>query len=125
MNANERAVWEDAEGTISARAPPKNGGYFIVTVQFCKEILDDYCEGAIRDGVPCRVTFRKSPKGWTEYRTYITGAENVAREIRLTSPYRRHPTKKKQAEEFEKQLLKPRIRKDRRICAAKRELGLV
>jgi hypothetical protein len=78
MNASERAVWEDAEGTISARAPPKNGGYFILTVRFSKEILDDYCEGARMDGVPRVVTSRTSPKGWTEYRTYITGAENVA-----------------------------------------------
>ena len=98
MSACERAVWEDAEGHIQATPTHR----MIRTVQNVPEPIQDYCDGAIADGVRCRVnTLLRKPtptrrESWIEYRAEITGLVDIAKEIKLTEHYRRHPQKIKQ-----------------------------
>ncbi|MDE1854381.1 MAG: hypothetical protein KGI38_11640 [Thaumarchaeota archaeon] len=96
MKANERAVWEDAEGSLrvpktvsEARSP------LLRTSQMEKGILWDYQLGAFRDGVKCSVYVRnahkssKTPRAYTFYETTIQGIAHIALELKLTAPYRR------------------------------------
>ena len=57
MNARDRALWEDAEGSLFV---PKNLGKterrpVLLTSQLDKDIQLDYCAGARKDGVKCYV----------------------------------------------------------------------
>jgi len=90
MTACERGVWIDTEGHIETT--PK-GVYRIDIWQEDKEALEDYCAGAINDSVPCIV----DPKA---YRVRITGASNVAKEIKLTEQCIRTARKRAQIQRF-------------------------
>jgi len=100
MNACERGNWIDTEGNISLVPTP-----VIVITQKDFQALQDYCEGAKRDSIPCRV--KRDPRVGA-YRAFITGAHNVAKEITLTQPYIRTQEKKRQIERLRRYLAQPR-----------------
>lgn len=58
MEAAERAVWIDTEGSLSLA----HHTWEISISQSEKEPLEDYCKGARKDGVKCSVTRTTRPK---------------------------------------------------------------
>ena len=124
MNAQERALWEDAEGSFSTR------GYAIKMSQKFIEPLLDYCEGARRDGLTSRI-YRREPKKTEKtpnpspyYEASVSGAEDVAKEIALTEGLHRHPGRIEQIERVKEELKKtksrhPAIRHAREILGLK------
>ncbi len=101
MSAAERAIWEDAEGNFGRSG---YGGYSIRSSQRLREPLDDYYAGAIRDGVNCKVQLIRPKKAPRFYIAIIMGAKDVARKIKLTAPWRRHPEKVRQIRQLEERL---------------------
>jgi hypothetical protein len=93
MNARERAVWEDAEGSLFVPNEDKRRGPHLKTSQMERGILLDYQEGTTRDGVVCYFYTRnvkvseKTPRAYTSYETQIGGMANIALELRLTDRY--------------------------------------
>jgi hypothetical protein len=110
MSAQERALWEDAEGSYSVH------GYGVKTSQKFIEPLIDYCEGARRDGIRSAIAKRepkrteKMPNPAPYYEAYITGAAHVAREILLTERWHRHPGRIRQIEKVKEELKKAKPR---------------
>jgi len=83
MDAKERAVSEDAEGSLSVPGERLNKSPRLRTTQMEREILLDYCAGAEKDGVRCRVyasvvrKTAKTPRSLTFRYTAITGVTNI------------------------------------------------
>jgi len=105
MTACERGNWIDTEGHIETRPPPLKRGvqYEIVITSMEKEPLEDYCAGATKDSVPCRVfpeRMRPPPYEYYKYYARITGAPNVAKEIMLTKNCIRTRKKHQQIQKF-------------------------
>jgi hypothetical protein len=79
MDAKERALWEDAEGSLFV--PEKLGKTerrpVMLTSQLDRDIQLDYCVGARKDGVKCYVVkavvkkTEKTPRAFTFYITQI------------------------------------------------------
>jgi len=104
MTPCERGNWIDTEGTIQSN----HQGIFMISVaQAEKQALEDYCRGAVKDGVRCKVIPLRPPPS-PMWLARVTGAENVAREISLTLPYIRTEKKLRQIQQFVKNLEKPR-----------------
>jgi hypothetical protein len=129
MDAKERAVWEDAEGSLSIPGKGLNKSPRLRTTQMEREILLDYCAGAEKDGVRCRVytsvvrKTAKTPRALTFYYTAITGVANIGLELQLTAPYRRSAKLAKQIRRFKAFLGLKRKRIQRSVAKA-RELSL-
>lgn len=130
MNARDRAVWEDAEGSLSVPkdledwSPPR-----LQTSQMERGILADYREGALQDGVGCFLRVNnvrktaKTPRPYTFYQTYIGGLANIALELRLTAPYRRSVKMASQILKFKAYLALQRKETQRSVLIA-RELSV-
>jgi len=97
MTRCERGSWIDTEGYI------RDSPAMIEVTQKHREPLEDYCEGAKLDGVPCRI--RKRADAWT---AYITGIENIAREIANTQSYIRTRTRRRQIFRFKRHIVRSR-----------------
>jgi hypothetical protein len=82
MNTCERGFWIDADGTIYT----KHGKYEIAVPQLREdmEVLEDYCEGARKDGITKCEIIHSLPKQPHMSRLRIRRVEDVAREISLT-----------------------------------------
>jgi len=91
----------------------------ISVVQVEREVLDDYCSGAEKDGVRCRVKPRH--RG---YVAEVEGALNVAKEFRLTQDCIRTRKKLHQIEKVIQSLQEPRERLNPEIIQARKILGL-
>lgn len=122
MTAPERAVWEDAEGSFTF-----NGNlsmYRIRTSQAERAILEDYRDGALNDGVECRVLREQRRQtqffkyNLTMYYSEISGIRNVVQELLLTSPWRRHPDKLRRIEELKQVLSTPAKQLERKMREA-------
>jgi hypothetical protein len=111
MDRKERASWIDSEGAIT---------HEIMVSQDERQLLEDYCEGARRDTVECRV-IPATEKG---YNAVIEPIVSVAKEISLTEPYIRTQRKKQQIQAFKTRLATPRRRLATSIIEARRILGL-
>jgi hypothetical protein len=126
MTACERAVWEDAEGSFYFNS--KRSMFRTRTSQKNRQVLEDYRAGAELDGIECRVLVeqRKSTERFqyriTMYYTEISGITNVARELKLTHPWRRHPEKQQRIEDLKKMLAVPKSRVMRKIVEAEAAL---
>ena len=103
MTPCERGNWIDTEGNIGADL---RGRFVIDVAQVEREPLEDYCNGARRDGVECRVRYDRTARVWI---ARITGAENVAREVSLTRDCMRTARKHAQIQALTQQLTRPRI----------------
>ena len=103
MEAVERAVWIDTEGSLSLA----HHTWEISISQSEKELLEDYCNGARKDGVKCSVT-RTMHDQRICYRARIMGVENVAKELVLTKGLLRTENKLQQIEDFKWWLFAPR-----------------
>jgi hypothetical protein len=118
MEARDRAVWEDAEGSL--RVPSeyqwrtRNTSPSLRTSQLELGILQDYYVGALRDGVKCSLFVRnakktvKTPRAFTFYETSVIGLANIALELRLTAPYRRSVKMANQILKFKSFIALPR-----------------
>jgi len=103
MNACERGNWIDTEGSIEET--------MLRVYQTERQPLEDYCTGAILDGVPCTIgTYKVKYKGKEilEHRAVITGMMNMAKEIGLTRKCIRTQARKQQIQNFRQFLQKPR-----------------
>lgn len=79
MDAKERALWEDAEGCLiishskaQAMEIPE-----LRTGQLERGILEDYCEGARKDGVNCVVRAYRAA-GKVVYLSRISDLKSIA-----------------------------------------------
>ena len=114
MNARDRAVWEDAEGSLWVPGETFIRGPHLKTSQMEREILVDYQAGAAKDGVVRYIYTRnakkslRTPRDYTFYETQIGGMANIARELRLTPPYRRSAKFAAQISKFKAYLALPR-----------------
>ena len=115
----EGGGWIDTEGFIYSEFKRGRGLYEIIFTQREREPLEDYCEGARMDGIPCKV--HKIAAG---YHARIGEAENVAKEISLTPNWIRTKTRLAQIEKFKNTLLLPRKKLDIRIERARKILGV-
>jgi len=102
MDARDRGDWIDTEGAISAfflKSGPSRGSFrtAIHVVQVERGPLEEYAAGAIKDGVPCSLTYNSTTHAT---HAYIQGIRNVDREIRLTAPYIRTDNKWRQIRRF-------------------------
>ncbi len=126
MTALERAVWEDAEGSLVVSGRTVT----LETAQSSPQVLEDYCEGAIRDGVVCTVEKRVlkpswvNPKSQVLYRSIIRQLGSVAREIQLTEPHRRSPVREKQIKRFKAFIRRRRLRIGPEVLRAREILGI-
>ena len=132
MGAKERAVWEDAEGSLFV---PKGLGKTerrpaLLTSQLDKDIQLDYCAGARQDGVKCYVVkaavrkTRKKPRAFTFYITQIRDQLSLARELRLTAPYRRSEKIHERTRKLKVWLALPRRHLRESIVEARKETAL-
>ena len=132
MGAKERAVWEDAEGSLFV---PKGLGKterrpVLLTSQLDKDIQLDYCAGARKDGVKCYVVkasvrkTRKTPRAFTFYITQIRDQLSLARELRLTAPYRRSKKIHEKTRKLKAWLALPRGQLRESIVEARKEAAL-
>ena len=86
MTAGERGEWIDTEGSVSSffKKSGRSIGSFRCNTHVVQEErapLDDYREGAIRDGIRCGVY----PNGASgAYHAVVPGIASVDKEIRLT-----------------------------------------
>jgi hypothetical protein len=117
MEARDRAVWEDAEGSLWVPAAgSRKSGPHLRTSQTEKGILLDYQVGALSDGISCGCYTRnakktaKTPRAYTFYETQISGNLNVALELCLTAPFRRSIKFASQIDRFKAFLALPRMR---------------
>jgi len=120
MTPCERGVWIDAEGSI---LPVGARGYSLQVVQRIeeKEVLEDYCAGALKDGISrCKV----EPHAPHVLRARIEKFEDVAKEILLTKSCIRTKAKQDQIQRFIQNLLTPRTRLYPQIMNARKILGL-
>lgn len=132
MDANERALWEDAEGSLFVPRGVGKGERrpVMLTSQLDKDIQLDYCAGARKDGVNCHVVkatvrkTRKTPRAFTFYITQIRDQVSLARELRLTAPYRRNRKIRKRIRKFKAWLALPRRNLTRPIVKARKEAAL-
>ena len=129
MDARDRAIWEDAEGSLYVpKAIYKGRSPSLRTTQLEYGILADYRIGALRDGVKCTILTMnvkktvKSPRAFVFYETYIHGLVNISRELRLTSSYRRSFKLGNQIRNFKTYLWLPRKTTQRQVIEA-RELS--
>jgi len=95
MTACERGVWIDTEGYL--RSTPA----ILEVTQKERKPLEDYCAGAMLDGILCKIY--RTPEAWG---AYITGIENIAREIKITQPFIRTKTRKKQIWQFKRHIIR-------------------
>jgi hypothetical protein len=96
MDAKDRAVWEDAEGSLTVEGGVAIGkAVHLRTTQLERDILLDYQLGAAAGGVRVIVAERyarktmRNPRSFTFYESPIYGLCDIARELELTAPYRR------------------------------------
>lgn len=101
MTTSDRASWIDTEGTICLSSRT----WEISIVQTEKKPLQDYSEGAHRDGVRC---FVRTYNNGTAFRARIVGLENVARELSLTENLLRTANRLSQVRRFKQYLFSPR-----------------
>jgi|GEM_PF-1858690 hypothetical protein len=126
MNACERAVWEDAEGCFYFNSLLSM--YRIRTFQKERSMLEAYRLGADLDGVVCRVIVeprkktRHFPYNIVTYYSEISGIVNVAKELEITAPWRRHPEKIRRIEELKRMLATPKKRVKRKMIEAELKL---
>jgi hypothetical protein len=102
LDAKERGVWIDTEGSISSfyRRSERSKGWFECRMRVVQnEIapLEEYVAGAARDGVRC-LLFRNSASH--AYHAYIQNIVNDDREIRLTCESIRTENKWRQIRRF-------------------------
>jgi hypothetical protein len=102
MDAKERGIWIDTEGSISSyyRKSGRSKGSFkcsIHVVQNELAPLEEYAAGAELDGVRC-LLYRNSAS--QAYHAYIQSIVNVDREIRLTCGWIRTANKWSQIRRF-------------------------
>jgi hypothetical protein len=132
MDAKERALWEDAEGSLFV---PKKWGKkerrpVPLTSQLDKDIQLDYCAGARKDGVRCYVVeavvkkTEKTPRAFTFYITQVRDQLSLARELRLTAPFRRNKKILKRIRRYRAWLALPRRYLRKPIVEARREVAL-
>jgi len=132
MDAKEGAIWEDAEGSLFV---PKGLGKnerrpVLLTSQLDKDIQLDYCAGARRDGVKCHVVkavvrkTRKTPRAFTFYITQVRDQLSLARELRLTAPYRRSKKIQARTRKLRAWLALPRTFLRESIVQARKEMAL-
>lgn len=132
MNTIERALWEDAEGSLFVPDHIGKGQRrpVLPTSQLDKDIQLDYCAGARRDGVKCYVVeakvrkTKKTPKAFTFYITQVRDQISLARELRLTAPYRRSKKIRARTRKYKTWLALPRRYLRRVIVEARREVTL-
>ena len=132
MDARERAVWEEAEGSLFV---PKNLGKterrpVLLTSQLDKDIQLDYCMGARKDGVKCYVVravvkkTKKTPRPFTFYITQVRDQVSLARELRLTRPFRRSKKILARIRKYKAWLALPRKILRKSIVNARKEAAL-
>jgi len=102
MAAFERAIWLDTEGSMSLA----HRSWEISISQLDKQPLEDYCEGARKDGIPCQITIARNTERKC-YRARIVGVEDVAKELTLVRPFLRTRKKVQQIEWFKEYLFRP------------------
>jgi hypothetical protein len=132
MDAKERALWEDAEGSLFV--PEKLGKTerrpVMLTSQLDRDIQLDYCVGARKDGVKCYVVkavvkkTEKTPRAFTFYITQIRDQVSLARELRLTAPFRGNKKIHARIQKYKAWLALPRRHLREPIVKARREAGL-
>jgi len=131
MNARDRALWEDAEGSLFV---PKCLGKkerrpVLLTSQLDKDIQLDYCAGARMDGVKCYVVkanvrkTKKTPRAFTFYITQVRDQLSLARELRMTAPYRRNKKILARIRKYKAWLALPRKRLVKAIVEARTEVA--
>jgi len=132
MDAKERALWEDAEGSLYVPSSIAKGQRrpVLLTSQLDRDIQLDYCSGARKDGVKCYVVtanVRKTEKTLRAFTFYITQVRDqlsLARELRLTAPYRRNKKIRARTRKFKAWLALPRKQLARSIIEARKEAAL-
>jgi len=97
MNAWERGNWIDGEGTLTRAGRERGFHLKIIQDHREREVLEDYCKGALRDGISRCEIVKEGP--YTLSAT-IARAEDIAREITLTRDHIRTKKKKSQIEAF-------------------------
>ena len=110
MSASERGIhWED-EGCLYV---DQSGSWpRLETTQYERTLQDDYCAGALVDGIRCRVNIHHfKSRGGTRpqyYRTEITGIQSIAAELFLHAKcgVPRSERKRNQLRKFPKSLEK-------------------
>ncbi len=121
MNACERGNWIDGEGTLTRAGRERGFHLKIIQDHREREVLEDYCKGALRDGISRCEIVKEGP--YTLSAT-IARAEDIAREITLTRDYIRTKKKKSQIEAFIRALTAPRRKLQPEIIKARQILGL-
>ncbi|MFB0503172.1 MAG: hypothetical protein ACETWE_05000 [Candidatus Bathyarchaeia archaeon] len=113
MSRCERGVFIDAEGYLWKKG--------MQITQAERGILEDYCEGAKKDSIPCRIRYMPAIQ---EYQAEITAYENVAKEIVLTQDCIRTKRRLSQIDFFKRELARPRKKRDPRVEKAREILGI-
>jgi len=102
MTPCERGSWIDTEGYV--RESPAT----LAIAQKHRKPLEDYCVGAIKDGIPCKIRCKTDPIYGKNYEAYITGIENIAKELALTQPYIRTRMRRQQIFRFKRHIVRSR-----------------
>ncbi|HEV2139314.1 MAG TPA: hypothetical protein VGR53_10785 [Nitrososphaerales archaeon] len=132
MDAKDRALWEDAEGSLFVPRGVGKGNRMpvLLTSQLDKDIQLDYCSGARKDGVKCYVVkanvrkTKKTPGAFTFYITQVRDQVSLAKELRLTAPYRRNKKIRARIRKLKAWLKLPRTYLRKPIMEARNEMAL-
>lgn len=122
MTPCERGVWIDTEGSIEMSLTARKYPQFRISVsQSEKEPLEEYCAGARKDNIPCRVRYDRTENA---YKAEIYGLPNIAKEIVLTRNCIRTKKKRQQIKRFGRHLKAKRKILRKQVIQARKILGL-
>jgi hypothetical protein len=110
MNAKERAVWFDTEGSLYVSPtdnPLKKSVAIFSIAQSSRQPLEDFKEGAALDGINCRIIQRVKGEQ-SEYRLVISGLEDISKELVREAPYLRTVQKQTEVGNFRSYLARER-----------------